>query len=408
MDIVTNDMDASKKYEIVAAVVLEDKVLLGWEEDEHALLHLFGIREGFERKKHPQILLYHLASHYKLSGRPMYFVSRWKSQSHVVRSSATTEEDDKPITPESIFKSLSFVYKKETCIDELVEGAQTKVPTSKYMFGHGSQIRQIFENFVTADESSYRICKLQGSNFLYCKFDKAGQFQLYTHAYQWRPAHKNELGYIDSKAKNWCKTEDNVDKPYQMSGGGYRERNDMDTLADLDKRGLLREEFQVDNERFVNCCAWLAAVLLINVDDEKVATHMLDLLKPESEEPLQDFEWMCFTKDPRKTRKILIERLQKKDIKYDLKKVQYVGKKRSYLRTILDEDTKGQYLCQLQTSNSTKRYVIGVYCNKKLIFDSCEKYALDLTRKNLDYCCGENSATLKRIVYCYELTKQKI
>ena len=293
MDIVTNDMDASRKYEIVAAVVLEDKVLLGWEEDEHALLHLFGIREGFERKKHPQILLYHLASHYRLSGRPMYFVSRWKSQSYVVRSSATTEEDDKPITPESIFKSLSFVYKEETCIDELVEGDQAKDPTSKYMFGAGSQICDIFQAHITAADPSYRICKLQGSNFLFCKFDKAGQFQLYTHAYQWRPARKNELGYIDSKAKNWCKTEDNVGKAYLMSGGGYRERNDMDTLSESDKKELLRDEFQVDNERFENCCAWLAAVLLINVDDEKVATHMLDLLKPGSEEHGATHMFLC-------------------------------------------------------------------------------------------------------------------
>ena len=221
----------------------------------------------------------------------------------------------------------------------------------------------------------------------------------YSHAFQWSKCpNQQQLGYIKKQAKQWCEKHRN--QPYRLTGAGYRPRNDSNRLSDDDKKELLRQEFQMlTDESWSNCCAWLSAVLLINVDNEKLATHMLNLM---SKEPISDFEWMCFNKDPNNG-KLLINRLQRKDIKYNLKKVAHYGKEKTYIDIMLDEDTKGQFLCQLRTSTGTSTHVIGVDCNRKLIFDCCEKYALKLTRDNLDYCCGEESGKLDRIIYCFQL-----
>ena len=133
------------------------------------------------------------------------------------------------------------------------------------------------------------------------------------------------------------------------------------------------------------------------------ATYMLDIMSIK----LSSFEWMFMTKIPKEykgtTKHRLIDLLQRKEIGYTLMKVPRDSNNTSYLDHIMNPSTSGQYICQLESNGGNKNHVIGIDCNEKAIVDSCEKYALKLTRDNLNHCCGIHLRGLKRIIYCYRL-----
>ena len=56
-------------------------------------------------------------------------------------------------------------------------------------------------------------------------------------------------------------------------------------------------------------------------------------------------------------------------------------------------ETRGKYVCCLCDGNYSSNHAIGVDCDScpKHIWDCCERYALELTMKNLHRCCGHNS-----------------
>ena len=273
------------------------------------------------------------------------------------------------------------------------------------MFGNGTNMLDLLRTTTGGDDLSVRVCMLHARKAIACKRDSGGVTHLYTHAFGWKPAKEGQLIRIPKKSLKWC--QNNIGQVHLLSGGGYRKRNDSHRLKDSDKMGLLRKEFQVeDNPKFRSCCAWLAAVLLINVDDEAMATYMLNLMHSKNSD--DEFEWMNLARTPQNCipRTTLNQRLQKKDIKYNLKRVSRPNGI-SYLKLLLENDKTGQYICQFEMSDGTTDHVVGIDCNLRHIYDSYEQHAIRLSKENLDYCCGdEESLTLKRIVYCYELVKQ--
>ena len=122
-----------------------------------------------------------------------------------------------------------------------------------------------------------------------------------------------------------------------------------------------------------------------------------------------NFEWMVLTKPPKdqvaslKTTK-LIDLIQKKEIGYTLLKVPRMIHE-SYLDYIFKEETSGQYICQLETTSGDTKHVVGIDCDKKAIVDCSEKFALTLTRENLNYCSGSDINPVRKIIYCMKLTK---
>ena len=124
---------------------------------------------------------------------------------------------------------------------------------------------------------------------------------------------------------------------------------------------------------------------------------------------LETFEWMFLTKIPidykGKDSTRLVDMLQKKCFGYTLKKIPISKMGISYLDYILDNETNGQFLCQLQSQGGSKLHVIGVDCNEKVILDCCEQYELKLTMNNLHHCCGRYLKGLKKIAYCVEMIK---
>ena len=124
---------------------------------------------------------------------------------------------------------------------------------------------------------------------------------------------------------------------------------------------------------------------------------------------LETFEWMFLTKIPKdykgKDSTRLVDMLQKKCFGYTLKKIPISKMGISNLDYILDNETNGQFLCQLQSQGGSKLHVIGVDCNEKVILDCCEQYELKLTMNNLHHCCGRYLKGLKKIAYCVEMIK---
>ena len=144
MDVVTDEDTATQKYDVVAAVVVEPNVVLDTDHIDHALIHLFAIKSGFERKPHPKVLLFQVSKHLALGSKPVAFVSRWKNREHLVRSTAMTDEDTSPVTPTSIFKELCFTASDNKYLDELIEPEKPEEATSQYMFGNAEIMKKMF------------------------------------------------------------------------------------------------------------------------------------------------------------------------------------------------------------------------------------------------------------------------
>ena len=172
------------------------------------------------------------------------------------------------------------------------------------------------------------------------------------------------------------------------------------------KKEEIPKSFQQKTYHTDNNCVWLSAALLINTSNENLAKKMIEYFK---ENPVR-FEWLLILKQTKKS--IINESVIKKDtlqqilqakFGYELKKVKKHSRNLRYEDYILCPETDGLYLCLLETLSGSKTHIVGIDCNKSTIYDCMEENALQLTRKNLDYCCGPNSNGLKHISLCVEV-----
>ena len=97
--------------------------------------------------------------------------------------------------------------------------------------------------------------------------------------------------------------------------------------------------------------------------------------------------------------------LQQKKIGYQLQSVNLNDYDGSFMEYLLDKKTSGKYISQLEAHGGSKTHVVGIDCDEKVILDCHEQYALSLSKKNLDYCCGKYLLGVKKIPYCYEVVK---
>ena len=79
----------------------------------------------------------------------------------------------------------------------------------------------------------------------------------------------------------------------------------------------------------------------------------------------------------------------------------------TYLDYLLDPETKGIYICQLEATGGERKHVLGVDCDGKqrAIYDPSERYAIKLNRRNFDYCCGKYLIGLQKIYLCYQIVR---
>ena len=240
------------------------------------------------------------------------------------------------------------------------------------------------------------------------KYDKdSGCFQLYSHTYGWRNIPITEDGYISIADKKIMKA--NPGQRLKLRGGGNRDQSSNIILHEKDIKFKLNENIVRYQQKSSNCCVWLAAALAIDCHDRNISTHMMKLL----DENTPAYEWMFLTKIPKGLRDIyvshnripLIQRLQDKTIGYTLMKIDTNKLQTTYMDYIFNEDTTGQYLCQLETQGGCKKHVVVIDCNQKVILDGCETHAIFLSQENLDYCCGKYLLGVRKIYCCYQLLK---
>ena len=401
MDLVSDGKRKKKKaYGIIAALILEDTVYL--KDIDHALIHMLSVRPEWENTNHLKILLYHVMQNTKIDNKRLYFVYQYGHYKFQYQYKKIEEEDDIPdpnyTIPETIFKNMKFKEYEYEVLDKLIE------PQSKYLYGNAHSFYGAGHNLNTSS-NSHRICYTHDYNNKMCKYSKEKEhYELYSHPFKWKDCTREHLQYIPPSMQKLCK--ENPNKGVKLKGGGHRDVGLSGNVIAINFKWKFRDEFQHNNPTFDNCCVWLAAVLLIDRVKPDAATYMLDIMKIK----LSSFEWMFMTKIPKEykgsTKHRLIDLLQRKQIGYTLMKVPRDSNNTSYLDHIMNPSTSGQYICQLESNGGNKNHVIGIDCNEKAIVDSCEKYALKLTRENLNHCCGVHLKGLKRIIYCYRLVKR--
>ena len=80
--------------------------------------------------------------------------------------------------------------------------------------------------------------------------------------------------------------------------------------------------------------------------------------------------------------------------KYELVKMR--AKSTNYIPFLMNA-YEGMYVCILTDNNYGQSHVIGIDCefNSRLIWDSSEIHALELSQENLDRCCGKDQVCIK-------------
>ena len=150
----------------------------------------------------------------------------------------------------------------------------------------------------------------------------------------------------------------NPNKILKMPAGGIKQ------FSIEDKDGILysantkiRRMFRVlsTNHPFYGFCQWIAAAMLIHIEDEKEARAMMDRLHSSSD----DFNWKMMYKG-----KLSLSQMLQRNTKYSLLKVhlQLCGKDRNYIEFLLKESA-GKYVCLLQDNNYTETHVVGIDCS---------------------------------------------
>ncbi len=224
---------------------------------------------------------------------------------------------------------------------------------------------------------------------------------MYAHLFKWLTVTNEEDNLLSPAQRRKAKSNQNTE--YTMSAGGSRNESDSSLLDSTQKKLVLNQKYRQSYYTTENSCSWLAAAMLINVVDEKSSNVMIEEI---TKNPL-NFDWLHFTKVPKSEKdenvyqqnKTMIQLLQK-IVGYTLVKVRNRG---TFVDFLFDPQTKGLYLCTLETNIGSKTHVIGVDCSNKTIFDCMEDYSLCLSKENLDYCCGQDAFGLKSICSCFSV-----
>lgn len=139
----------------------------------------------------------------------------------------------------------------------------------------------------------------------------------------------------------------------------------------------------------IGCCVWLSACLLVNVLDKTTATKMHEYMKTN----MDKCKFLYLFTGKKKNhlgRNTLGTQIQ--PFKYQLQHVTET-KQQTRLEFLMSTTAIGMYICLLSDQQLGGTHAIGIDCRseKKIIWDCCESCALELSRENLDKCCGDHN-----------------
>ena len=197
-----------------------------------------------------------------------------------------------------------------------------------------------------------------------------------------------------------------------LEGGGSRRPN-CDQLLSYSviiseiPRHYRQDTYKVNGSN----CTWLSAAMLIGRYDSEDGRQMSIQLYNDNN--VDKFEYMMVSKNSNQQ---LHDENDKDSVtqplSYFVEKYGYMlqrvkNKHKCYIQYLLDETTKGKYICVLTTHSNEKTHVMGIDCDKKELCDCMEKYYLKLSKASLDYCCGSNNFGLREITTCRKITQQQ-
>ena len=171
--------------------------------------------------------------------------------------------------------------------------------------------------------------------------------------------------------------------------GGFRdavERKEV-SVGNINYLPRIKHAYHVSSRstKEIGTCQWIAAVMLINEMNEYEATKMMNFMKKCPER----VNWKPMFKG-----KDSLSNMLTMVTNYELRKVK---ERTSNYIPFLMSTNEGKYVCVVTDNNYAEKHVIGIDCeaDPKLIWDSSEKQAMELTHENLHRCTGSGNYCLK-------------
>ncbi len=240
--------------------------------------------------------------------------------------------------------------------------------------------------------------------------NKKEKFLCESNSFGWTEATDDELDFF-SKYKTAVRKFPK--KPFTFSGAGSRSKNsqEIDTkfLTDI----MIDEKFRQGYNYTNSNCVWLGVAIMLQFHDGYTGNIML---KEMHKSPTK-FEWLPISRasrDEDRIEKVLnMEDIYLTDMlklytdynlyKIDRTKNNIDGCFKDYL---LNDETKGLYVCLLRDNNGTELHTVGVDCTKKHIYDCENENVVKLSHNGLEYCIGSDGRGLDCIRVCFEINKK--
>ena len=198
MDLITDPKVGYATYNIIAALILEEHVLLN--RIDYSVIHMLSVRDGWEQKKHIMVLLLHVLRTTTIDNRPMIFIYQFgKYRFQYPYRDENADDDNFYVNPEHIFTQMRFVEYEYECFDELI------LPQSRYLYANGHNIFSACQN-VELRNGTYRLCYTHNYVKKMCRYSKEkGHFELYSHPFKWTDANQTDVQYISKSIQKYCK-----------------------------------------------------------------------------------------------------------------------------------------------------------------------------------------------------------
>ena len=408
IDKVKNPQTGKDENAIAAAVIFEHTVHLDLE--KHSILHLMAVRPGLERGAQFAKLMFTIANTTRLKGRKLVVITRFGKLVYQMNVNDAGSDSDGNVlspAPEQMFLGIGFTgtIQKDSLKKSIAHLCQDHSLT---LYGDGYVVKRRC-SWASMLRPEAKVFYLHGNVKFMARFNsEIDNFELYDHPFGWRESTHETIQYISKHFREVCK--EYPDRKLSLGGGGHRRKTLGRPLRKEDKVQKLPDIFTQQAQDSQNNCVWLSAVLLIGRNNYDLGVSMIKMLADNKNR----YEWMFLMKIPSRFQEILKNRncstlfdaLQDKRVKYTLRKIDLKKLRRSYMEHILHPETTGQYLCQLQASGGDNYHVIAIDCNSdpKVVLDPYEKYALKLSRKTIDHCCGSYLLGAQGFFLCYELT----
>lgn len=380
-------VNEQKEYELVGALIVEPYFYL--RHNLSSIIHLFAMKDGQNIENYMKVLLYDLFNKDDMKQNNVFIVTsigqHWFKSTEFLKS---MEFEIDGISEGGL--SGSIVNQAHTMVVSVSKLLHATKQHKNYMFNNNQAINGFITNF---DKSFYRA-------------NKHGSLQFYTSTFRWTNATIDEEKLISRQ--NRVLATNNMYQIFKSSHNyGHRQGNLKYSKAESSKSDTvllnpIPEMFLQKTHNRENGCSWLTLAILVHLVNPTVAENMITMYRNDYER----FEWLGLTKIHRDFKDMGYETvqsiLQNERIGYQLKKKKISKCSRQcHIEYLLDNETKGLYLCSLDPCMGSTTHVIGIDCDNKLILDSEETHKLELTMANLNRCCGFNSGGIKSIRLCF-------